>query len=239
MFFILTFVLVGSLALVADASVINSDQEGWQTEYVVGRFFNADPPKEDRIFKFQYRVMNGTIDEFKIVQQIKDDVLGQGIDIKVNSSKNATLEIMIPRNFPYTNNPPDTPSGIDDLVFVPKGGGNIEDTRITTECFFVFSVPVTNTIEMTLAMFTILDKSPYHGDEIPDSCVSQTIVENVPVKKDGTITPPQQRKEGIAPEDVLCPEGLQLFIRSIDDKSYCLTPELTDKFVDRGWLNKL
>lgn len=234
-FFILTFVLVGSPALVADASVISSDQEGWQTKYVVGRFLNADPPKEDKIFKFQYKVTNGTVDEFKIVREFKGDVLAQGIDIKVNSTSSAVLEIMIPRNFPYTNNPPEILAGIDEFEFIPKGGGSIENTRNTTECFFVFSVPVTNSIEMTLGMTSILDKSPYHGDEIPDECMPETVVENVPVKKDGTISPPQQRKAGVLPEEVLCPEGLHLFIRSFDDKSYCVTSELEDKLVERGW----
>ncbi|MEP0826534.1 MAG: hypothetical protein HRF40_13710 [Nitrososphaera sp.] len=200
---------------------------------------NADPPKEDKIFKFQYRIMNGTVDEFKIVREFEGVVLSQGIDIKVNSStSNALLEIKIPRNFPYTNNPPETPSSINDFIFVAKGGRVIEDTKNTTECFFVFSVPVTNSIEMTLASSIILDKSPYHGDKVSESCLSQTVVENVPTKKNGTIRPLYQVRAGVAPEDVLCPEGMEVFVRATDDKPYCVTPPLAEKLIERGWQRK-
>lgn len=230
----LTFVLFGSTALIANASVSSDDQEGWQTKHVVGRFYNADPPKEDEIFKFQYRVINGTVDEFKIVRGSDPIVLGQSFDIKVSSTADdAVFEVMVPRNFPYTNFPSDTPSGIDNFDFFPKGDGTIEYTRNTTDCFFVFSVPVTSSIEMSLAMTAILNKSPYHGDEIPDECTPETVVENVSTKPDGTIRPSHQVGAGVAPEDVMCPSSLELILNP-KGKPYCAT-EAAIEFLDRVW----
>jgi hypothetical protein len=178
--------------------------------------------------------MNGTVEEFKIVRGSDPIVLGQGFDVKVSSTTdNAVFEIMVPRNFPYTNFRPETPSGIDNFDFFPKGGGTIEDTRVATDCFFVFSVPVTNSIEMTLGMAEILDKSPYHGDEIPDECMPETVVENVSTKPNGTIRPSHQVSADVAPEDVMCPSGLELILNP-KGKPYCAT-EAAIEFLDRVW----
>lgn len=171
----------------------------------------------------------------------RSSFLDTWIEIKVNSSTDSTvLEVTVPRNFPYSNNPPETPSGIDDFIFVTKGSETIEDTRNTTECFFVFSVPVTNRTEMILTNSIILTKSPYHGDEIPDSCISQTLVENVPTRNDGTITPLKQFKAGVAAEDAVCPQRQQvdeqfMLLISPNQKPYCVNWSNEGFMKRHGW----
>jgi hypothetical protein len=73
-----------------------SEEQEWETVYVVGKFLYSEPPIPDQIFKVQYRVVNGTVEKF---------VAGPfGAVAIVNAKGNGVLEIIYPRNYPYTNN---------------------------------------------------------------------------------------------------------------------------------------
>jgi hypothetical protein len=147
---------------------------------ITGRFLYSDPPKPDQIFKAYYRVMDGTIEKLSVG------------GTEISASGNGTLEIKFPRNYPYTNEDVTRPTGATPTLIVD---GQF-DEEITysdiTDCFFVFSIPFTGNQSIGLAWSYLATNLPYHGDEIPDSCASQTLVENVPTMKDGTISPWQQ-----------------------------------------------
>ncbi len=208
----------------ADASVDNRDEE-WKAAYIVGKFLNNDPARPDQIFKVQYRVINGTIERFNAPQQ--------NLITDVSSSGNGILEIKFPRNYPYTNDDMETHGFNAVLFFNGQPNGEIENYISTDDCFFVFSFPFTGKNEIGIAWSYLLWEKPYHGDNIPDSCIPQTIVENVPVRKDGTISPLHQFRAGVAAEDISCKEGLELIINP-KGKPYCATPELIE-FLNRVW----
>lgn len=196
---------------------------------MVGKFLNSTPPKPDQIFNVQYRVINGTMESFDLQQEIEDVLMNNGIVAKVNSSSNGVFEIKFPRNFPYTN----SGGGVGDLAFfVVDEDGYIEDNRAVTDCFFAFSVPFKGSIEIEMGLPSILIKAPYHGDSIPDSCTPQTTVQDVPVRKDGTIAPWQQFKAGVAAKDIVCREGFEPIVHP-DGRPFCATPNSKEKLQER------
>gem|GEM_PF-3781270 len=85
----------------------SSEEDEQKTVYAVGEFLNSELPKPDQIFKFHYRLINGTMESLDIREQIVDDIfMDNGITVKVNNnddnnSSNGVLEIKYPRNFPY------------------------------------------------------------------------------------------------------------------------------------------
>jgi hypothetical protein len=227
----------GSIEIVGTWRPFLQVSNTWQTTYMVGKFLNSEPPKPDRIFKIQYRIINGTIDDFDLRQEIDDVFIHNWIIAKVNSSNYGILEIKFPRNFPYSNT---EGASIEEFIFLAYDGSeypkDIEDERVTADCFFVFSLPFEGSVKIEMLLASILIKSPYHGDDVPDSCMPQTIVENVPTKKDGTISPLHQFRAGVAPVDVLCPERSPEYVLMISTgKPYCVDP-LNVKFLQaRGW----
>lgn len=225
----ITLILI-SLSLVLNSflfivPVVDASSEEWKTAYTVGRFLNNEPARPDQIFKIQYRVMNGTVEKFRAPNEIIADV---------NTSNSGVLEIKFPRNYPYTNDLLNT--GGEPVLFI--NGQNLVPDYTVAECFFVFSIPFVSSSEIGLAWAYKLTGDPYHGDKIPESCVSQTMVGDVPVKKNGTIRPLYQVRAGVTPEDVLCPAGMEVFVRAMDDKPYCVTPPLAEKLIERGWQRK-
>lgn len=222
-----------SISVIDTSSIIPEPE--WKTVLAVGQFRYSDPPMSDQIFKAYYRVINGTIENLAVS------------DTKVSSSGNngnGTLEIMWPRNYPYTNaqgstapNPDESPVAF--LNTKPYSEIAPVTHTATTDCFFVFSIPFSGSQSIGLAWSYLLTNLPYHGDEIPDSCTPQTLVENVPTRRDGTITPLQQFKAGVAAEDAVCPtpreqgeeERLMLLI-SPKGKPYCV------KISDEGFMKR-
>lgn len=165
-------------SLYSDIGVNNTKE--WNIAFVIGKFLNSEPPKPDQTFKLQYRVINGTVESFDVRQEVDDVLVSNGIIASVNSSSgssNSLLEIKFPRNFPYTNSPG---GGIERFDFLANDQqiSIEEDNKVTTDCFFVFSVPFTGAAEIEMWMPSILIKSPYHGDDVPDSCIPQTIATN-------------------------------------------------------------
>jgi hypothetical protein len=209
------------------------DEGGWQVAYTVGQFLYSDPPRPDQIFKAYYRVINGTVEKLSVSNTI------------VSSDGNGTLEIMWPRNYPYTNaegnaapHPDENPVAFFNTKTYPGIAPVAHEA--TTDCFFVFSIPFSGSQSIGLAWSYLLTNLPYHGDEIPESCTPQTLVENVPTRKDGTITPLQQFKAGVAAEDTVCPpreqgeEPLMLLI-SPKGKPYCVKISNEGFMKRHGW----
>lgn len=196
--FFLGSVLILSAVSISFAHATTANEE-WNIAYTVGKFLHSNPPKADEIFKIQYRVMNGTAETFNVPHEIL---------AKVKSNGNGTLEIRFPRNYPYTNEIGAAEG--EAIVFVNNQEISVE--RIVTDCFYEFSIPFKAESEIGLTWTDSLTGAPFHGDNIPDSCSSQTIVKDVPVKKDNTISPLHQFKAGVAAKDIACDEGLKLII---------------------------
>ena len=177
----------------------NSAEE-WNTAYVVGRFLNSDPPKPDQIFIVKYRANNSTVEKFNAT-------LGFGTELRfgTNTERNGTLEVKFPRNYPYTNDyeylstgnykPRGDINGIivsefDDPPYTIHSHGfgkyciqicTLENVRkSTTDCFFIFSIPLKGRSEIGLAPVYLLWSMPHHGDEIAESCNGQTLVGPAP-----------------------------------------------------------
>lgn len=216
--------IVASVFLPVLFAQADAAEEEWKTAYAVGKFHNAEPPKPDQIFKIQYRVVNGTLENFKVLQEINDVLISNGISANVASDTHGELQIKFPRNFPHTNGPgPVGPEGLLFFIGVPtKPETQMEVSSRATECLFLYSVPFSGRVEIQMWTTSILTKSPYHGDEIPDSCLPHTT----------TTRPSHQVMAGIALRDVVCPEGLQV-ITNPDGRPYCVTPHSLDSLKER------
>jgi len=169
---LILFLLFSVFTLASANEFDTSTNEEWRTAYAVGRFLNSDPPKVDQVFIIKYRAVNATLESFDLTQKVQGGIVSNGFLTRVNSTDGGTLEVMYPRNFPYTN----SGSGMGNFVFFIDNW-TIENTGITTDCFFVFSIPFRGSVEIELGLTSILVSSPYHGDSIPDSCIPQTISE--------------------------------------------------------------
>lgn len=207
----------------------------WETAYALGKFPNSDPPVPDQIFKFQYGVSNGTIHSFDIQQERNDVFLFHTIVANV-SSTDGVFEIKYPRNFPYTNDI----GGIDKFVFIVEHeDGSIEERRTNTDCFFIFSVHFTGDIKIKMSTPSIVIKSARHGDNIQNSCIPQTLVENVHTMKDGIISPLHQSRAGVTSEDTVCPETRQgeqlMLLISPHGKPFCVKISDEEFMKKRGW----
>jgi hypothetical protein len=93
-FLIMSMLGIFSICLFDNASAENTDNKQWQN-YFVGKSINSNPSKPDQLFKFQFKVSNGTIN--KITQGSGFE----GIIASVYSLGNETLEIKFPRNYPF------------------------------------------------------------------------------------------------------------------------------------------
>lgn len=195
----------------------------WKTAHIVGRFHYSNPPIPDQIFKIQYRVLNGTIENVETPSSII---------FNVSTTNNGLLEVKFPRNHPYHNDMQSTPAGNFNFLNI-KQNDAFESNVVVTDCFFVFSVPFNNDAEVTMSWFYILNGAPVHGDSIPESCMAQTLIENVPTKDDGTISPLHQVRAGVIPEGVLCRADLELILNP-EGKPYCAT-EQTIEFLNKVW----
>ncbi len=205
----------------------------WQTTNIVGRFLYSDPPKPDQIFKVQYRVVNGTIEKLSIWQT------------KVSSNGNGTLEIKFPRNYPYTNQDGiNVPITVNPILIVDGQWGDEITYSDITDCFFVFSIPFTDSKSIGLVWSYLATNLPFHGDDVPESCISQTLVENVPTRSDGTISPLKQFKAGVAAEDVVCRqlEGVErkfMLLISPYGEPYCVSLSNEGFMKAKGWTEPL
>jgi hypothetical protein len=219
----------------AQSSSPSSNEGGWKIAHVVGRFAYSEPPKPQQVFKIYYRVISGTIEEIKLPFY----GYAHSIEARVHSSTgsgNGTLEIKFPRNYPYSDS--DSAIGGDAVVFID--GLQVFSKRVVSDCFFDFSIPFTGcgsiNKKIELVWTSSLTGKTFHGDKIPDRCIPETMVKYVPVRKqDGTISPLNQMRIGIAAKDIACKVGLQLVIDP-NGKPYC-AKESTLSMLNNRWYN--
>ncbi|MEM2140433.1 hypothetical protein [Nitrososphaera sp.] len=205
-----------------------ASESEWKTAYSVGKFDYVNPPKPDQIFKIQYRVTNGTI----------DDVHAKfGFSGNINTTADtAILEIKYPRNYPYTNSEAAHPLP-PPIVFV--NGLEIDaptDPEIT-DCFFEFSVPLEMNGKVEIVWTILPTNRPFHGDGVPDYCIPETVVQGVAVKSDGTISPYHQFKAGVSAQGIVCEGFLELeqymLVIHPDGRPFCVTRESATDLIQR------
>lgn len=211
-------------------SVIQTYRESeWKTVYTVGKFSYTEPREPDQIFKVQYRVVDGTLEDANAYF---------GFNGNVSTTQGGILEIKYPRNYPYTNAPSSEPLTLEPIIFINDEEISSETMPAeTVDCFFVFKVPFSGSTEFELAWAYLATNFPFHGDEVPEHCISETVVENVVVKNDGTISPYHQYKAGVKAKDVMCegdlePGDYRLVIHP-DGRPFCVTQESATDLLQR------
>lgn len=217
-FFILTCIILANRVFADNSS--DMEKTEWKIHPTVGKFLYSEPPKHDQIFKVQYRVINGTVDSIKENQG--------AFGFKINATNNNGLfEIKIPLNFPHTNDLNET-NGKNYAVLINDryideylNGPNIRD-----DCFFGFSIPFSKSVSIEVAPSTIPENFPYHGSQVPQHCIKETIL---------SIPPLQQLKSGISANDIVCKEGFELIFKSKNDSPACVKAETKEKLIERGW----
>lgn len=217
------FYFANSYISFADSS---EDDENWHNYYLLGRFFDTDSSKFNKIFLFQYRTVNGTVDLFT-----HDDI--PGFIAETHSDRKGLFEIKFPRNYPYTNNPNPTSNNHNFIVLINKTETD-SFTMKKDECHFVFSIPYSGQTQIKLYWTYLLSQSEVykrHGDEIPKQCINETIVDGLP--------PSQQFKAGVEAQNIQCKESLQLVIKSIDGSPACVKPETKTELIKRGWAKSI
>ena len=244
-------IILASLIFVVSINSAYADNSQWQTLELVGKYTNSQPEKPDQIFLVQYRVINATLESV----EVKD-----GLTFVADTREKGILEVKFPRNYPYANFGdregfylsingygteayylPDTtpmmdhvrPKIINDINRPPPHPYTFSEK---TDCHFIFSVPF-----YTFAKIGIgyggngLIPSPYYGDDVPEYCLKETIVDsNNNLQR---YQPPQKQiQEGTELYSINCNEGLYRAIRQ-NEKPACLSLETLKTFFQRNLLN--
>lgn len=193
-----------------------AEETPWHTYIVVGDYGYSDPPKPNNFFIIKYRTINGSTNAFNVEDRT--------FIAKVNSEKSALFEIKIPRNYPYTNiyEVPEDFFGISSNGIILNSGYEVKKT----ECFFSYSIQFSGNQTIQLYYTQYPAGIPFHGDDIPQSCMTETIFLDPPLK---------QFKSGITTDKITCKEGLNLVIKSSDGSPACVKHETKSKLVERGW----
>lgn len=223
--------LVFSIILSAHAAYASTDdvgnEEEWKTVYAVGKFSFTEPRKPDQIFNVQYIAVNGTIENVSAKF---------GFSGSIDATDSGILEIKYPRNYPYTNSPSDE-FVAQPIVFINGLEADVSAVPEITDCFFVFSIPFSGSAEFELAWTYLTTNFPLHGDEVPEHCIPETVVQDAVVKNDGAISPYHQYKAGVRAQDVMCegilePEDYRLVIHP-DGRPFCVTRESATDLIQR------
>jgi len=223
--------MITSLLIITGSTILpvfgdnssNIKNTEWKTIPTVGKYLYNEPPKPAQIFNVQYRVVNGTLDSI---------ISGDGsYGIEVSTEKeNGLFELKIPLNYPYTNFHNVT-NGQTYIVLVNDTDvGHISSPSRLDECFFGFSIPFSGNVRINLGSAQIPEHFPYHGDEVPDRCINDTIL---------SISPLKQLKSGISANDIVCKEGFELIYKSKNDSPACVKPVSVQKLVTWGWAKTL
>lgn len=229
-----------------------ADELEWKTLEVVGKHKNSDPPVPDQIFFIQYRVFNGTLESINGTDE--------RILVVANTTRSGLLELKLPRNFPYTNTPTESYDfGIningygswhyyhpeEDIVQehvrekllnkINRPPPYPETYSEKTDCYFLFSIPFYTyaEIQITYAVNALID-NPYHGDQVPQYCLSETTVIQSTSQYP---TPLKQFRAGIPIEEIKCKENLVLAIKTSNMHPACVKQSTLEKLYWRGWGN--
>ncbi|MDE1841147.1 MAG: hypothetical protein KGI09_04620 [Thaumarchaeota archaeon] len=205
---------------------VYNNAENWNNYYMLGSFDNSFPKKPTQIFVFQYKITNGTVSEFKGQRGI--------LSAEVHSTGNATLDIKFPRNYPYTNQPKQGPQYGDTSPIVLVDAYDLvkvqhfkPDTK-TTDCFFEYSIPFSGDHKIDLAWFYLLSTSfPLHGDNIPQSCNTQTIANWPPLK---------QINIGMPTNEIKCDDGFDKILHPDNKTVSCVKPSTLSRLEHLGWI---
>jgi len=104
----------------------------------------------------------------------------------------------------------------EDFSWIPKDLGDhtvtakVFTNAVNSDWFFPF---VSTTIEVFLNQESFAEKSQLY------------------------FSPKKQLELGIAPENVVCNDGLQLIFKSSNNSPACVKPETAEKLIERGWAN--
>lgn len=210
---------------ISDAFATNDDNQ-WHKVYQLGKFH--DPQKKDQIFISGYKIINGTVTEL---------APGAGAFFAhIHSNTNATLYYQVPRNFPYENS--EKSYGIKSpivMMDVPPLGSPQKDfvnskeifpVNKTSDCFFTYSISFFGDHTVQFA-FSDAGGQPSYGDNITQSCNSQTIVNYIP--------PLQQINAGVDPKNVTCTMGLIAVLHPVTNVPACVKSDTSNILIERGW----
>jgi hypothetical protein len=198
----------------------------WKTIHVVGKYLGTNPPKLDQTFIFKYATINGTVSNITS----KDGSL----EVKVDGNGSGQFEVQIPRNYPYTNSPY---HGVNPNLIILGNGLEVspQDYRfVATECNFDYTVSFSGNTDMEI-LFTYIpeyNSFPFYGDNVPYHCISQSVYDS---KMSHYMSPLNQMKNGVLPNDVVCDKNTILVMKRIDNSPACVTPDSASKLVFFGW----
>jgi len=227
-FVIIVSIIIFSTNISESTFADGTDDSVWHKYYLVGKFVGSDPPEPNKIFVFEYKITNGTLKSISG----KDGVL----TTNVHGAQNSILEIKFPRNYPYTNIPKDWPDSIthaDSPFPLINGADEIRDSSKITDCFFVYQIPFSGDSKIELIWTYLLSNGlyPYRGDDVPQYCIAQTIVEN--------LSPLQQMRAGVSNQDIKCANGLEFVTKVSNSFPACIEPDTKEKLIERGWAKPL
>jgi hypothetical protein len=224
-FLLIPLLMIFAICLFDNVFAENIDEKQWQN-YFLGKSVNNKPPKSDQLFKFQFRVTNGTINK------LTQDYDTGSIIADVYSSSNSTLEIKFPRNYPFMQGYDNASVHYTPLVYFATKYvlNSTEYTVNSLDCFFVYSIPFSGNSKVSMVIaYPLISGLPniYHGDNIPQSCNSQTIASYLP--------PLKQIRDGITPNNVSCMNGFVTVLHNTNNLPACVKPDTSKILVERGW----
>ncbi|MGH2611763.1 MAG: hypothetical protein ACRDFB_01785 [Rhabdochlamydiaceae bacterium] len=163
------FIFLSTNHVFAFPVMVYNSTTNWTVQNVTGKFLYSNPPKHDQIFKFQYRVTNGVLQNLTINQ------LGSYV-AKVDSTLSTRFELKIPRNYPYSNigRP---------IVSVLVNGVELDPQKysfMTTDCFFDFSIPFSGKETTSISFAYHPEAEPFQGDQVPQYCLQETTIPEFP-----------------------------------------------------------
>lgn len=223
--FSLVIVSIVILNLQYPAKIFADDGlQEWNVKHVTGKFFYSTPPKPDEIFNFQYRVINGTLGNLTIIQQ------GQ-YTAQVNSVDKGMLELMMPRNYPFSNIIVTATSH----ASVHVNGSELDGQQysyVASDCFLEYSIPFSGNSIITLDFAQYPEAIPYQASKVPFHCITQTLYNSTLTT---FISPLKQIQSGVLPGDVVCDDNFTLVMTNEGHSSACVRPDSAPKLVLSGW----
>ncbi len=222
-FLLIPLLVIFTIGLFDNAFAENMDSKQWQN-YFLGKSINNNPPKSDQLFKFQFRVTNGTINKITQSSQF------EGLTVDASGTANATLEVKFPRNYPFVQGYNNASEHYTPLIYFAINHLEGKYAGSTSECFFVYSVPFSGNSEIDMMIIHLLISNLpdiYHGDNIPPSCNYKTIASFMP--------PLEQIPAGIELSNVQCVSGLVTVLHPDNKMPACVKPETANILIERGW----
>lgn len=210
------------LSNIAFADGVNSTQ--WNN-YFLGKSVDDNIHKSYQIFRFQYKVTNGTMDKLAQGSNGSEDLTSN-----LHSTNNGTFYLKVPRNYPSVQEYDNASAQPTPGVYFILNGVQAHYSVSTLDCFFVYSIPFSGNSEMEIifsypAAYDL--QNVRHGYDISSSCNRQTIVSYMP--------PLEQIRAGIEPKNVQCVTGLVTVLHPGNNMPSCVNHETLKILVERGW----